>query len=124
MRRITYAILLLSFMGCKPKPQPLNVYNIKLKQLEKDLLTPNYTAIEKHDTVMVANDTAAFEQGLISYYARVKQEKLFKEKRLEGYYQTIAFSVTDGSGTDVRYKLSEKVVDSLTKNVKKIAGIN
>ena len=104
------ALVTICLVGCKPKPTPLYPYTIVVHRTETTLYDASRTPTTKEDTVMVANDTLAYDKGLIRWFAQKSTELRLGKNSLS---RATKFEVLDTSGVDVGNVLGKKVTDSL-----------
>lgn len=112
MKKLLSAVpfILLSLIGCKPKPTQLYPYTIIVHRVETTLYDSSRRQSTKEDTVMVANDTLAYDKGLIRWFAQKSTELRLGKNSLS---TAIKFEVLDSLGLDISSRLDKKLTDSL-----------
>ncbi|QXU39808.1 hypothetical protein [Pedobacter sp. D749] len=104
------SFIVLSFISCKPKPTPLYPYTIIVHRVETTLYDSSRSPSTKEDTVMVANDTLAYDKGLIRWFAQKSTELRLGKNSLS---TATKFEVLDSLGIDISSRLDKKLTDSL-----------
>jgi hypothetical protein len=118
MKKSTLLVfIIVCLIGCKHKSRPLKIYQVVLTGKELNSIGADYDRMIKEDTIMSVDDTTAYYRGLVRYYAQLNTEKKTRNK----ISTTTGFEVRDSTGIDLSVILPKNVVDSLNKQVEKLA---
>ena len=102
MKKILFLAVVL--IGCKQPPKEKPLYFLETK----------VDGTTNLDTIQAVNDTAAYQDALLTIYSASKAKKLIEGK--DSWHHS--FALTDAKGNDLQTKLPKTVLDSLERNVR------
>lgn len=111
IRILSSLIFSILLMNCS-NPVKLYPYNITISYGDINRIGSGYEIVEKTDTVMVENDSAAYIKGLFTLAGRSEAQKALNKTRL-GKAEVYYFSVHDSLGESVGNKLGISKIDSI-----------